>query len=265
MLILLPPSETKTAGGAGPVLDLARLYAPALTEARVRALAALEELAATPDRGVQALGLGPKAASEALHNAALRSSATMPAIERYTGVLFEALDAGSLAPDARAAAGRHVRVHSALFGLVGADDPIPAYRCSHDTKLPGLSLGALWRVPITAALQEYGPAVLDLRAKAYAALGPLPIERGYWTVNVLAPGKDGVVRALNHFNKRGKGLYTRALLEAVAAGHPLPTDLSDPGALISLSAHLGFTLREGKPGELDLILTEQQASPARRG
>ena len=61
----------------------------------------------------------------------------MPAIDRYTGVLFDALDAPSLDADAREFARETVVVHSALFGLVGALDEIPAYRLSHDSRLPG--------------------------------------------------------------------------------------------------------------------------------
>ncbi len=60
----------------------------------------------------------------------------MPAIERYTGVLYDALDIGSLRGSAATRARTRLAVGSALFGLVRADDPVPAYRLSASSKLP---------------------------------------------------------------------------------------------------------------------------------
>ena len=84
-----------------------------------------------------ALKLGRTQASEVDRNRALTSSPTMPALDRYTGVLYDALDAPTLAPAAREFAGRHVLWHSARFGPVGALDLVPAYRLSHDSRLTG--------------------------------------------------------------------------------------------------------------------------------
>ncbi len=49
--------------------------------------------------------------------------------------------------------------------------------------------------------------MIDLRSESYVHLGPIP---GAWFVRVVAP--DG--RALNHFNKHGKGAFVRAVLDA---------------------------------------------------
>ena len=46
----------------------------------------------------------------------------MPALERYTGVLYDALDAGSFDDSEWAVAADAVAVQSALLGLVGAAD-----------------------------------------------------------------------------------------------------------------------------------------------
>ena len=74
MLILLPPSEGKTAPEAGPPLDLAALAFPAaLTARRERVLAALVRLSAAqrPKRALDALGLSAGQAGELERNAAL--------------------------------------------------------------------------------------------------------------------------------------------------------------------------------------------------
>jgi Peroxide stress protein YaaA len=146
VLVLLPPSETKAPGGDGAPLDLAALTAPELTSVRTELAEALVKLADDVPASRAALGLSPKQDDEIERNAALWTGPTRPALERYTGVLYDALDVGSMTRAQRARAGRRLAVGSALFGLVRGDDPIPAYRLSAGSSLPGLpTLRALWR------------------------------------------------------------------------------------------------------------------------
>ena len=152
MLLLLPPSETKRDGGTPESrLALNELSFPALAAPRRRAIAAMRTLARDPVAMGRALKLGATQAAELTRNRRLTTSPVMPAIDRFDGVLYDALDAASLPDTARRFAAEHVAIASALFGLVGALDPIPAYRLSHDSRLPGLPLGALWRVVLPAA------------------------------------------------------------------------------------------------------------------
>ncbi|GAA1748520.1 YaaA family protein [Agromyces humatus] len=213
MRILLPPSETKRDGGTGAPLDLKVLSFPALSKARMKAVTAVSRLARDPDATMRALKLGPRLASEVTRNRLLRRSPTMAAIDRYTGVLFDALDAASLDADAREFARETVVVHSALFGLVGALDDIPAYRLSHDSRLPDLPLKAHWRAPLAAELARESGVIVDLRSEGYVDLGPAPVRDGSVFVRVVSIDEAGRRRALNHFNKRTKGLFTRALLD----------------------------------------------------
>ena len=126
MLILLPPSETKRDGGAtGSRLDLDALSFPSLTRARRAAIAGLRAISKSVATSRKALGLGPTQRFEIDRNRAIGTSATMSAIERYTGVLYDAIDVASLDGSARDFLGRHVVIHSALFGLVRAEDPVP--------------------------------------------------------------------------------------------------------------------------------------------
>jgi uncharacterized protein len=245
MLILLPPSETKRDGGApGTALDFAALQFPALTEQRTAVLDALGSLAADPEAAARALKLGPTQAHELERNRAIDRSPLLPAMDRYTGVLFDALDAQSLSAGAREFAGRHLVIHSALFGLVAASDPIPAYRLSHDSRLPGLSLQRTWRDAIAAELASE-TFVLDLRSESYVDLGPAPSHAAY--VRVVATDGDGRRRALNHFNKKSKGLFTRAVLEA-GIEHP------DVASLTDWAAGAGFDLTVADGGELELLV-----------
>ena len=159
------------------------------------------------------LKLGATQRGEVAINAALRAAPTMAAVDRYTGVLYDALDAASLTPAARAWLGRNVLIHSAPFGPVGALDPIPAYRLGAGVSLPGLPpLTRVWADAVTAALGAASESfVLDLRSEAYVALGPVPASLPSAYVRVVADGADGAVRALNHFNKHAKGALVRRL------------------------------------------------------
>ncbi|WP_353827427.1 YaaA family protein [Agromyces sp. SYSU T0242] len=251
MLVILPPSETKRDGGEAPPIGLASLAFPALRDARETALAAVGDLAADGEAMMRALKLGPRQAGEVERNRMLRRAPTMPAMDRYTGVLYDALDAPSLGDDARAYGAEHVVVHSALLGLVGAGDRIPAYRLSHDSRLPGIRLKALWREPIRSVLGAYDGLVIDLRSEGYVELGPAPDRDDSVYLRVVSIDDGGRRRALNHFNKRAKGLFTRALVES----RPVLETRAD---LLDWAGGAGFRLEAGTtrtsaPDELELV------------
>lgn len=248
MLILLPPSETKRAGGARRALDVASLALPTLIAPRERTIDALVALAGDPAESARVLKLGPKLAYEATLNAELRSGPTMPAIDRYTGVLFDALDAASLTAPARAWLGRNVLVHSAPFGPVGALDRIPAYRLGAGIAVPGLEPARrMWATAVTEALRGAAPGfVLDLRSESYVALGPIPAEVPSAYVRVTARDAGGVIRALNHFNKRAKG----ELVRRFALSRPR---IGSRDALLRWAAANEVPLRAGEAaGEIEL-------------
>jgi uncharacterized protein len=247
VLILLPPSETKRDGGDGPPLELGALSFPELTAARRQALSALKALSRNLSAAAGMLRLGPSSASEAARNRVVATSPTMAAIDRYDGVLFDELDAPSLPEAARRFAGDHLAIGSALFGLSGALDPIPGYRLSHDSRLPGTTLGRIWRGPLAATLAVREGLILDLRSEGYAALGPAPDRADSVYLRVVSEGADGRKRALNHFNKQGKGAFARRLLLA-GIDHP------DVASLLDWASREGVRLEPGAPGELDLVL-----------
>lgn len=216
MLVLLPPSETKSDGGTGGPLDLSALAFDALTPVRDGLIDDLTKLADDPEAARAALGLGKNADAELARNASLRGSPTRPALERYTGVLYDALDAGSFTRAQRAKAEARLAIGSALFGAVRAGDPIPAYRLSGGSKLPGRpTLSAVWREHLGPALREAAAddLVIDLRSGVYQQLGRV---LGAVTATVLTEHEDGSRTVVSHFNKHHKGLLARALVLARA-------------------------------------------------
>ena len=258
MLILLPPSETKRDGGVDVPVDLSRLsWADEQTDARLRVTRALVALAKKPTACAKALKLSPRQLDEVARNACLLSSPTMPAIDRFTGTLFDALDAGSLPQASRDVAGKHIAIQSACFGLIGALDEIPAYRLSASTSIPALkgSLKKVWAEAGTRALLEASEAegsgfILDVRSEDYATLAPLPAAANAVYLRVVTRGADGVTRALNHFNKKAKGEFARALVLDGRA----TAKIDSVDALAAWGNSHGWNLVTGAPGETNLVI-----------
>lgn len=210
MRLLLPPSETKRSGGAPHSGRFALSFA-SQDRVRFELSDALEAFSRdSPAEAAKVLGLGPKSISELAHNA-FGSAPVMPAIDRYTGVLYSATGADSWSPEQRAWAGEHVFIHSALWGIVSSLDEIPAYRLSHNSRLGGRSLGAWWGSDASDAIAEMAGDdwVLDARSAAYRELAPIPVGVRSSVLEVVSA--DGG-KALNHFNKVHKGELVSALV-----------------------------------------------------
>ena len=236
---------------------------PALKATRKKALTALASLSRNKAESLAALKISDKQANEVDRNRAVQKSATMPAIERYTGVLYDGLAAQNLDADSRAFVDSSVVIQSALLGPVAASDLIPAYRLSFDTRLPKLAEGGglkgLWGKKGAAALAERGAGelVLDLRSEGYSALSPLSAGPQTFYLRVMTKGENGALRALNHFNKKGKGEFVRALAKDSAQTSSISTvdELIAWGASKGLVLELGAAAAESWPAELNLVVS----------
>jgi cytoplasmic iron level regulating protein YaaA (DUF328/UPF0246 family) len=256
VLILLPPSEGKTAPRRGKPLDLDALSSPVLTPTRARLLEALVGLCREdPDKAAEVLGLGPSQRDLVERNADLLSAPTARADAVYSGVLYDALDLPTLTAAARRRATSRVAVTSALFGMVRPGDRIPAYRLSGDASLPGTgSVAGAWRESLGQAVTEaVGTGLLvDLRSGTYAAFWrPTGDTARVATVRVLheSGGRRTVV---SHFNKATKGRIVRALLEA-------GVNPRTPATLAAALRDLGWDVEVGAPTargtQLDVVVT----------
>jgi uncharacterized protein len=243
VLVLLPPSETKADGGDDSPLDLDRLSFPDLNPIRRKLADTLVELAADVPASITALGLSPNQATEVTRNAALWTTPTMPALRRYTGVLYDALDAKSFTRAALSKANARLAVASALFGVVRAADPIPAYRCSGGSTLPGTgTLAALWRPTLEPALTTVDDLIVDLRSGTYATLARLPNA----TVVRVVTEVGGRRTPVSHFNKAHKGRLARAL----ATARTEPTTVT---GLIRIARNAGLRIERSEANVLDLL------------
>ena len=241
MLIVLPPSETKSFGGDHPPLDWDSLSFPELNSVRKQIAADLVAL----DDPFAVLGISDKLAAEAEANQQLLTSPTTLAILRYTGVLYDALSADTLPNEAL----QRLAIGSALFGVVRAGDLIPHYRLSGGTKLPTRSsatptLKSRWGGLITEVLSSADDLVVDLRSGTYQQLGRLKTAI---TVRVESVQPDGSRKVVSHFNKHYKGELARVL--ALSEQDPISID-----EVAAIARAAGMTVEITSPTALTLVV-----------
>jgi cytoplasmic iron level regulating protein YaaA (DUF328/UPF0246 family) len=196
-LILLAPSEDKAPGGIRSRLP----ETPAQRWVRERLVALAKT--GSPEAlkkafQVKELALA-KARTEAL---ALGGSVPLlPALSRYTGVAFQALDAASLPTEVWC----QVFILSNLRGLVRGDEVVPPYKLKLGA-IPGLK--AHWRKALMAQLDSMseGPVWELLPGDSADLLKDWARPRH--TVEIF----DARGKAVSHFSKRYRGLVARWIL-----------------------------------------------------
>ena len=258
MLILLPPSEGKTAPVRGAALRPDSLSFPALRQPREQMLHALVSLCTTHGaEAAETLGLGPTQAGEVERNADLREAPTARADRIYSGVLYEALDLTSLDQSARGRAARWLTVTSGLFGLLRPTDRIPAYRLSGSVTLPGVgSVSGYWARHLDPVVTEAAGSglVVDLRSSTYASFWrPAPARRERVVTLRVLHEVNGTRKVVSHFNKATKGRLVRDLLR----------EGTTPRTTVRFADHLGdlgWKVETGPPGRhgtrLDVVVDE---------
>jgi cytoplasmic iron level regulating protein YaaA (DUF328/UPF0246 family) len=244
VLILLPPSEGKTAPTTGAPVDLDSLaFATELGERRGGLLDALERLGTvSAPRALKQLAISRGQAGEIAVDAALRRAPAAPAAEVYSGVLYERLRL----PELPARARRRVLIASALWGVLGAEDRIPYYRFSAKARLARVGPPATyWRGALLAALpDEPGGLVVDMRSAAYAAAWK-PERATLLSVRAFSES-EGRRKPVSHMAKAVRGDVARALLLAKKTPQ-------DPEAAAAIVRDAGFAA-ELTPGTLDVVL-----------
>jgi hypothetical protein len=177
MLILLPPSEGKNEATKKKELNLSSLsFAPHLTAPR-------QEM----------ISLHPE----------INSAYTDPAINIYSGVLYQALDYPSLTATEKRRADNKVLIISAVFGAVRPLDEI----CSYKAKIKP----SLWKKPLSQALVEFdSPLIIDMRSSTYSTVWhPKPSS----TVGIrVFTEVGGEKKVITHMSKKYRGEITRLLL-----------------------------------------------------
>jgi uncharacterized protein len=208
VLILLPPSESKTGRNWGKPANLERVSFPELAPTRAKVATALARISAHPDAPAL-LGVSANLRADIAHNVRLGSAPAVRVADLYTGVLYDALDLASMDSVSRRRANRWLVVVSALFGAVRPADKIPPYRLSMGVNLGDLGpLAAVWRGPLATVLPLAAGRgmIVDTRSSTYAAAWvPQGMLANRW-VQIRVPGAT-------HMAKHTRGLVARYLCQ----------------------------------------------------
>ncbi len=133
------------------------------------------------------------------------NSKCVPAIERYTGVVYNHIDWATLSQKSQTYMEKHIIIFSGLFGLLSPDTLIPDYKL----KMNVLSLKNLWG-PIISNYLKDEDIIFDLlpqvHRKAYTP------NKNTIQVDFLVRSK-GKTSAAGHFGKAVKGQFIRFLAQ----------------------------------------------------
>jgi cytoplasmic iron level regulating protein YaaA (DUF328/UPF0246 family) len=211
-VVLLPPSEGKSAGGRrghSPDRFAAELCKPraAVLEALAKVMSAANESEKSKLLRVRGdLLERAVVATELLIDGA---APLLPAWKRYSGVVWDALDPSTLAPTVRA----RILVPSGLYGITSAQDYIADYRLGMQSNLPGVgNLARFWRPILTDLIRprRRGTTVIDLltaehrSAIEWQRFGPV-VRIDF----VEAQGRG----AAGHIAKSAKGRFARHVID----------------------------------------------------
>jgi cytoplasmic iron level regulating protein YaaA (DUF328/UPF0246 family) len=99
--------------------------------------------------------------------------------------------------------------------------------------------------------------VLDLRSEGYSALAPVVPAENTVYLRVVTKGENGQLRALNHFNKKGKGEFVRALAKDAANTSVISSvdELIAWGKTKKLILEPGAEATLDWPAELNLVVS----------
>lgn len=246
-LVLLPPSKGKTDGGGTPRFGGTLRRRHPLKAPRREVLSAVLADVAHLDDAALARVAGVASRDVAATRATLAdldAAPTLPAHRRYTGVVHGDAGLADLPADRRDDAAVVLRIVSPLLGLVGPDEPVPAYRLELGARLPSIGgLGPFWREAAAAHLAELGDGrrVWDLLPGEHRRIWRDDVRAALDVVDVRFVRPDG--RAANAARTK----VAKGRLAAVLLAEP---DLDPTGLIDRADLDAGWTLSRDDGGVL---------------
>jgi uncharacterized protein len=164
-----------------------------------------------------------------------------PAINVYTGVLYQALDWASLSAAAKKRGETSVVIISAKYGAVRPLQRIESYK----EKIDNSSM----REPVASVLDAIKTGlIVDCRSSTYKTVWHSPVDI---TVEIrVSTVVDGVRTVVTHMSKKTRGEITRWLLKS----RSLPNSPEDLYAIVSEKYPCALTPSDGiQPWILEVI------------
>jgi cytoplasmic iron level regulating protein YaaA (DUF328/UPF0246 family) len=164
-----------------------------------------------------------------------------PAMNVYAGVLYQALDWGSLSPAAKKRGETALAIISAKYGVVRPTQRIESYKEKIDNKA--------MREPVAAVLDPIKTGlIVDCRSSTYKTVWHSPVDI---TVEVrVSTVVDGVRTVVTHMSKKTRGEIARWLLQS----RSIPKTPEDLYAIVSEKYPCALTPSDGvEPWVLEVI------------
>ena len=164
-----------------------------------------------------------------------------PAMNVYAGVLYQALDWGSLSPAAKKRGETALAIISAKYGVVRPTQRIESYKEKIDNKA--------MREPVAAVLDPIKTGlIVDCRSSTYKTVWHSPVDI---TVEVrVSTVVDGVRTVVTHMSKKTRGEIARWLLQS----RSMPKTPEDLYAIVSERYPCALTPSDGvEPWVLEVI------------
>ncbi len=147
--------------------------------------------------------------------------AVKPAIFAYNGDAYRGLDAETLSPEALSFAGDHLRIFSALYGMLRPLDNIQPYRLEMAITLHvnrAKNLYEFWKDKINGFLakelaSDPVPVLINLASQEYFATIDPDILGARIITPVFREYRDGIYKTLSMYTKYARGLMTRYIME----------------------------------------------------
>ena len=159
----------------------------------------------------------------------------------YAGVLYQALDWGSLSPAAKKRGETALAIISAKYGVVRPTQRIESYKEKIDNKA--------MRAPVAAVLDPIKTGlIVDCRSSTYKTVWHSPVDI---TVEVrVSTVVDGVRTVVTHMSKKTRGEIARWLLQS----RSIPKTPEDLYAIVSEKYPCALTPSDGvEPWVLEVI------------
>jgi uncharacterized protein len=204
MIVLIPPSEGKNR--IKKPMELTFEETDFLYKDNVRQVVRL--LSLIDDEDLRSIYGTKKEKAMLFHrqNQDVMQSRVWPAIERYTGVVYDHIDWATISESGREYMSKHIRIFSGLFGMVSPTTLIPAYKL----KMNVLSVQHHW-FPVLTDVLEKEDLIIDLLPQVHRkAYKPNKDIVKAIEFQVVSKGKKA---AAGHHGKAVKGEFIRFMAE----------------------------------------------------
>lgn len=213
--ILLPPSEGKISGGNERYSDIKDNHSFAiLGKNRAFLLQNLLDFISHANNDDLAKLFSIKSNFEKITELFqdFDNKLTLPAINRYSGVMFNSIDYSSLPIQQQENANEAILFIDAVFGLLKPQDLIPNYKLSISAKFPNFKIDNYWKENLKKILEEelQNKIILDILPQAHRKAISITNKNRY-LINFFEI-KNGKEKNAGHISKKLKGEFIRYIL-----------------------------------------------------